>query len=301
VREALAIANSDLRSAPRPRASSGSAKSSTSNRWQKGPGTKPGRQRLALVAGAIFAAAIVGILANALLMQKTRHPAPILGRPLAQGQKPVPAQVVVRPTRPDVRPPAVTPDPQEKASQERSNQETAAAEPGATQKPRQSGPAAMANKPSDPIGELLKVAPRETKAASAPERRPEAQIEQRPVPALPRPPAKIQPPAQVKVAAETKTNSAKLARPPAATAPRSATVTPANRANAAARQPSHKVAAAQRALVKLGFVLEANGVAGETTRKAIERYERDRGLPARGTLSPDLVRRLGDESGIAIE
>jgi peptidoglycan hydrolase-like protein with peptidoglycan-binding domain len=60
------------------------------------------------------------------------------------------------------------------------------------------------------------------------------------------------------------------------------------------------VAAAQRALVKLGFVLEADGVAGTSTRQAIERYERDRGLPARGVLSPDLVRRLGTESGMPI-
>ncbi len=63
---------------------------------------------------------------------------------------------------------------------------------------------------------------------------------------------------------------------------------------------SKTVLAAQRALVKLGFVLKPDGVAGATTRQAIERYERDRGLPQHGELSPALIRRLAAESGIAI-
>ena len=56
--------------------------------------------------------------------------------------------------------------------------------------------------------------------------------------------------------------------------------------------------AAQRALVKLGFVLNPDGVAGATTRRAVERYERDHGLPVRGVLTPALMRRLNMETSI---
>ncbi len=63
--------------------------------------------------------------------------------------------------------------------------------------------------------------------------------------------------------------------------------------------PSKAVLTAQRALVKLGFVLNPNGIAGETTRRAIESYERDHGLPVRGELTPALMRRLSTETGIA--
>jgi peptidoglycan hydrolase-like protein with peptidoglycan-binding domain len=64
--------------------------------------------------------------------------------------------------------------------------------------------------------------------------------------------------------------------------------------------PSKLVLAAQRALVKLGFVLNPDGVAGPTTRQAIERYERDHGIPVRGDLSPAIVRKFSAETGITI-
>jgi Putative peptidoglycan binding domain len=69
---------------------------------------------------------------------------------------------------------------------------------------------------------------------------------------------------------------------------------------AASAAPSNLVLAAQRALVKLGFVLNPDGVAGATTRQAIERYERDHGLPVRGALSRAIMRQLSAETGIAI-
>ncbi len=64
--------------------------------------------------------------------------------------------------------------------------------------------------------------------------------------------------------------------------------------------PAHSKAVlnAQRALVKLGFVLKANGVVGASTRKAVARYERDHGLAVRGELTPALMRRLSAEAGI---
>jgi Putative peptidoglycan binding domain len=70
--------------------------------------------------------------------------------------------------------------------------------------------------------------------------------------------------------------------------------------SAAPAASSKSVLAAQRALVKLGFVLNPDGVARATTRQAIARYERDHGLPVRGDLSRAIVRRLSAETGITI-
>lgn len=65
-------------------------------------------------------------------------------------------------------------------------------------------------------------------------------------------------------------------------------------------EPSRTVLAAQRALAKLGFVLKVDGFAGIETRRAIERYERSRGLPVQGELTPKIMRRLASESGLSI-
>jgi len=71
-------------------------------------------------------------------------------------------------------------------------------------------------------------------------------------------------------------------------------------APAASQQPSRTVFAVQRALVKLGFVLKADGIEGDATRKAIVQFETDHHLPPHGDLSPRLVRALRAESDIAI-
>ncbi len=69
---------------------------------------------------------------------------------------------------------------------------------------------------------------------------------------------------------------------------------------AAALVPNKTVLAAQRALVKLGFVLKPDGVIGATTRQAIERYERDHHRANNGELTPAVLRRLSAESGVPI-
>ena len=61
--------------------------------------------------------------------------------------------------------------------------------------------------------------------------------------------------------------------------------------------PSKPVLAAQKALVKLGFALKPDGVLGGTTRQAIERFERDQGMPVKGELTPKIMRMLAAESG----
>ena len=54
-------------------------------------------------------------------------------------------------------------------------------------------------------------------------------------------------------------------------------------------------------LVKLGFVLIPDGLAGAATRHAITRYERDHGLAVNGEVTPALIRRLSAETGITID
>ncbi len=55
---------------------------------------------------------------------------------------------------------------------------------------------------------------------------------------------------------------------------------------------------AQRALVKLGYVLRQDGVFGGTTRQAIEKFERANRMPVTGELTPKLVKLLGQRAGL---
>lgn len=68
-----------------------------------------------------------------------------------------------------------------------------------------------------------------------------------------------------------------------------------------APQPSRRVFAVQRALVKLGFVLRPDGIDGDATRQAIEQFERSHGLPVRGELSAKVLHELAVQSGISID
>lgn len=277
LRDALATADSDfVRPEPRARSSRPSAKPRGSGARERGRGAKSGKHRLALVAGIVLAVVIAGILANALVLQKSRHPAPLLGG-LAPVQKPAAPPAPARPQRQEAQPPAAPPSPP--PAPERSAADREAREVPSASKLRPPATIAAAPvKPTDPIADMLKISPREA--------RPEA----RPATAsVPRPPA----PVVQRPVAPTKPKPAPAAQPRPASSN--------HHRLAAASQPNPTVAAAQRALVRLGFVLEADGLAGPATRKAIERFERERGLPARGTLSPDIVRRLAKESGIPIE
>jgi hypothetical protein len=68
-----------------------------------------------------------------------------------------------------------------------------------------------------------------------------------------------------------------------------------------ATEPNKTVLGVQRALVKLGFVLKPDGVNGAATRQALEQFERDRGLPVKGELTPKVLHELAAQSGQAIE
>ena len=64
--------------------------------------------------------------------------------------------------------------------------------------------------------------------------------------------------------------------------------------------PAARVAAVQKALVKAGFVLRADGAMGASTRQALERFERENKLPVTGDLAPRTLRELAAQSGVPI-
>lgn len=65
---------------------------------------------------------------------------------------------------------------------------------------------------------------------------------------------------------------------------------------------SPRLAAAQKALVKLGYgPIGIDGVMGSTTRQALERFERDRSLPVTGALGPRTAKQLAAASGLSLE
>jgi Putative peptidoglycan binding domain len=200
-----------------------------------------GRRYLSILAAGFFVATAAAILLNALVWQRTRHPAPLFSRavPVAPTKEPTIAGIGAVPA--SLPQPAVTffqthDKPVEKPAAQKSPVEKPPLEMPAGGHPRQTR--ITSSPPHDAISQLLKAPPAPT--------------------ARPTPEA------------------------------------------AASAVPSKLVLAAQRALVKLGFVLNPDGVAGATTRQAIERYERDHGLPVRGALSRAIMRKLNAETGIAI-
>jgi len=57
---------------------------------------------------------------------------------------------------------------------------------------------------------------------------------------------------------------------------------------------------AQRALVKLGYVLHQDGVFGGTTRQAIEKFERANHMPVTGELTPKLLKLMSQRTGLPL-
>lgn len=85
--------------------------------------------------------------------------------------------------------------------------------------------------------------------------------------------------------------------PPTASADK--TEKPAKAASAEKPSPIDKsVLYSQRALVRLGYVVRADGVWNSATSHALEKFERDAGLPAKGRITPKLLERLATLSGL---
>ncbi len=77
---------------------------------------------------------------------------------------------------------------------------------------------------------------------------------------------------------------------------------PAGLIERAALTETRPVLAAQRALNRVGVgPVKADGVFGEETRAAIERFERERRLPVTRDLSPRTLRELASASGVRME
>jgi Putative peptidoglycan binding domain len=187
-----------------------------------------GRRYLRILATGFFVATATAILLNALVRQRTRHPAPLFSRAAPAA----PASPAKEPTIAGL----IAPQP-----------ESAVTPIQAHDKPVEKPPLEM------PAGGH----PRQTRVNSPPPRDEILLL------------LKVPP---VRPAAADKTPAAR----------------------------GKSVLAAQRALVKLGFVLNPDGVAGAATRQAIERFERDHGLPVHGEVTPALSRQLSAEMGKTI-
>jgi hypothetical protein len=94
--------------------------------------------------------------------------------------------------------------------------------------------------------------------------------------------------------------------PPAAAADKADKAEKAPSADKAEKAPSPEQPApvdrgvlyAQRALLRLGYVVRADGVLTGATRHALEKFERDAGLPAKGKITPQLLKQLATLSGL---
>jgi hypothetical protein len=80
---------------------------------------------------------------------------------------------------------------------------------------------------------------------------------------------------------------------------------PASSPGAASTNPSAieatRILLVQKALMKLGYVVRPDGAMGATTRQAIEKFERERGWPAHGELTPKVLREIAAKSGLSLE
>jgi peptidoglycan hydrolase-like protein with peptidoglycan-binding domain len=65
-------------------------------------------------------------------------------------------------------------------------------------------------------------------------------------------------------------------------------------------ESSARILAVQKALIKAGFVLKADGVMRASTRQALEGFERERKLPVTGEMNARTMRELSQRTGIAI-
>jgi hypothetical protein len=66
-----------------------------------------------------------------------------------------------------------------------------------------------------------------------------------------------------------------------------------------ARDTGRLTAAAQNALIKLGFTIKADGVEGASTEQAIQQFERAHGLAASSEITPRLVKQLSSAANAA--
>lgn len=91
------------------------------------------------------------------------------------------------------------------------------------------------------------------------------------------------------------------AKPAAKPEPKSDSIGALLRNGPVASDQGKTVAAAQRALAKLGHAVKADDAMGPGTRQAIEKFERDNKLPVTGELNPRTMRKLSAVAGMPVE
>jgi hypothetical protein len=67
----------------------------------------------------------------------------------------------------------------------------------------------------------------------------------------------------------------------------------------AAKDATHLTISVQNTLIKLGYALKADGVAGASTTQAIEQFERAHGMTPSGEITPKLVKQLNAAAAAA--
>jgi hypothetical protein len=214
---------------------------------------RPALLRSLALAGFLAFVAMVSI--NALLLQKSRHPAPLLGA--TSPAHPAPAAKAETTQTP---PPAQTPP-------EAHGGPASVAGNGAV--------SAMPPLPATVPVVVQNAAPAQSGAGVAP-----------PIVALPMAPPPMVPPPRPRTPATVNDPIARLlgADP-----------------IGSGLEPNKTVLMAQRALLKVGYVVRPDGMMGATTRRVLEQFERDRGLPVKGELSVRVRRELSVLSGLPVE
>jgi hypothetical protein len=226
------------------------------------------------VAFGVFLAFVAIVSVNALMLQRSRHPAPLLGLP--NGAAPLHPAPAAKPVKVDL--PAAPPEP-------------AGGTAGVAGSGTVSAPAPLPT-PGPVLAPVL--AP-----ASAPVLAPASAPVQAPV-------------VQGAIAGQNPASAAASSGlpTPAVPPPRPHTRTvvsdPIARLLGAdpigsGLEPNKTVLMAQRALQKVGYVVRPDGVMGATTRQALAQFERDHRLPAKGELSRRVRRELSTLSGIPVE
>ena len=221
-----------------------------------------------------------GVIAyNALMMQRMVHPAPLFRKSAA-----IPAPVAV-PTSPNRLPPVAAGDHLVAPERPASERPAAPAPVGVPVAPSLSGAAPTPHQAApQPVPQTVPVPPR-------PGPRAPSNDATRTGPDTPPAAAPPRPPASGARNAETDTIADMI---------RMGGPVPVPPAMVGKPEPDDRVAAAQRALLKLGYGVRVDGLTGPGTRQAIETFERDRRLPVTGELTQRTIRELAVQSGIAI-
>jgi hypothetical protein len=249
------------------------------------------RRMGALLLLGIGGLAFVGVPMNALFLQDGHHPAPLFSARVATPQKTevagAPAETARIETgaaRPDAKPEALKTEIAPTAA--KPPKSDAAALKAMLAKP-EAAPAAKPEKkrevaPRDPIAAMLGGAEAPAKPASRASAKPAFR-------------APAEPPVKPKAQAQTsaaQTHAPIRAQSRAPTKNQTQTLVQT-------QAPSADVAAAQRALQRLGYVVKPDGAMSAGTRQAIERFERENGLSAKGELTPKVAKLIAARAAAA--